>query len=58
MKQDIAKGMKNATFEYMKIIDFIDKFHPSGLIVSYDKILENKNVFIDKIGRASCRERV
>ncbi|HFU75603.1 MAG TPA: hypothetical protein ENK66_05080 [Arcobacter sp.] len=47
MKLNIVDGLKKAQEGYGKILSFIEKNNPNAFLLSYEKIMENKEHFID-----------
>lgn len=49
MKQDLLLGLKKAQKEYATIIDFLSSGDKNYFMFSYEKIMENKEKFVDTI---------
>jgi len=49
MSNDVLPGMQRALSEYQKVVDFLHKRKPPTLLVSYDKALSDKAVFVDSM---------
>jgi hypothetical protein len=49
MKMNILQGLNRAMHDYRKILNFLDDNSVSGLLLSYEKIMQNKEDFIDNL---------
>lgn len=49
MKMDILEGLNRAMHDYRKILNFLDNNSVNGLLLSYEKIMQNKEDFIDNL---------
>jgi len=49
MKLNIIRGLKKAHDDYSKIIEFISQNNLTGFLFSYEKIMLNKNSFVDTL---------
>jgi hypothetical protein len=49
MKADISKGLQNALVDYGKIVDFLTKIDKPVMLVSAEKALQNKDVFVSAL---------
>jgi len=50
MKAEIKNNLKNAQRDYQKIVDFLnDRDDLNGMILSYEKIMANKNNFVNSL---------
>jgi hypothetical protein len=49
MKTDIIAGLKTAYNNYGKIIKFIEENHLNGILLSYEKIMLNKTLFVNEM---------
>jgi len=58
MNLDIINGLKKAYTDYGNIIDFISKKNVNGLLLSYEKVMENKENFIDTISEIIGKELI
>lgn len=47
MKTDIVGGLRKAYGDYEKILNFIEKSSPNAFLFSYEKLMGNKEFFID-----------
>lgn len=47
MNMDVVNGLNVALEGYQKITGFINRRNPSGLLLSYDRVVQNKEAFID-----------
>lgn len=47
MKSDILKSLDNAFSDYKKILDFIENNSINGFLLSYEKVMNKKENFID-----------
>lgn len=54
MKTDVLKGMLKAHDSYGKVLDFISDSEVNGFLFSYEKIMSNKEYFIDILSDAVC----
>ncbi len=49
MKMDIVQGLNRAMHDYRKILNFLDKSSINGFLLSYEKIMQNKESFVDTL---------
>ena len=49
MKSDVIKGLRNAHENYAKILSFISTESPNAFLLSYEKVMGNKEFFIDTL---------
>lgn len=49
MKMDIMNGLKKAQNDYNKILNFISKKDINGFLFSYEKVMQNKENFVETI---------
>jgi len=47
MKSDVVSGLKNAHNDYGKVLEFISTYDLNGFLFSYEKIMSNKENFVD-----------
>jgi len=47
MKMDVVGGLRRAYSDYEKILNFIETSSPNAFLLSYEKIMSNKDFFID-----------
>lgn len=47
MKLDLLEGLKKAHHDYEKTLNFITEKNVNGFLFSYEKIMENKKLFVD-----------
>ena len=53
MNLNVVDQLKNTLNNYNKIIEFINSSNPNAFLFSFDKILKNKEAFIDSLIHAS-----
>lgn len=58
MKFDVLSCLKSAQADYQKIIDFIGKQEVNGLILSYEKLIANKEAFVDTLVNIIAQESI
>ncbi len=59
MKQDIINGLQNAHSSYAKILDFLSKKkNINAFLFSYEKVMNNKESFIDVLINAIGKENI
>lgn len=51
MNLDVMNGLNVALEGYRKIIGFIERRNPSGLLLSYDRVIQNKEAFLDVLSQ-------
>ncbi len=49
MKMDIVQGLNRAMHDYRKILNFLDNNSINGFLLSYEKIMQNKESFVDTL---------
>lgn len=49
MMSDLKKGLENALIDYLKLIDFISRTDRPVMLVSAEKALQNKEIFVDAL---------
>ncbi len=49
MKLDTVQGLKKAHNDYAKILDFIEEKEINSFLFSYEKVMDNKEFFIDTL---------
>lgn len=49
MMMDINDSMRLALKNYMNVINFIDKYSPNALLLSYDKVIKYKDNFVETL---------
>lgn len=49
MQWNLKKGLRTALRSYRQMVDFIDGRAPNGLMLSYDRVVQNKETFIDTL---------
>lgn len=49
MKTDVVNGLSRAYDDYGKILKFISKKDLNGLLLSYEKVMQNKEDFVDTL---------
>jgi len=49
MKLDVVNGLSKAYDDYGKILNFISKKEVNGLLLSYEKVMQNKEGFVDTL---------
>lgn len=47
MKLDVVQGLRRASSDFVKIIDFIEASRPNGMLLSYDRVMQNREAFVD-----------
>jgi len=58
MRFDILSCLKSAQVNYQKIIDFIGRQEINGLILSYEKLIANKEAFVDALVNIITQESI
>lgn len=49
MSSEVLPGMRRALEEYRNALDFIDRYQPRSLLVSYDKVMSYPGEFVDAL---------
>lgn len=49
MQWGLMKGLRTALRSYRQVVDFIDRRSPNGLMLSYDRAVQDKETFVDTL---------
>ncbi len=58
MKSNVIHGLKQAHEDYAKILSFISETNPNAFLFSYEKVMGNKEFFIDTLINLIGKEKV
>ena len=58
MKMDILQGLNRAMHDYRKILNFLDSTDINGFLFSYEKIMQNKEIFVNTLKTIIGKDKI
>ncbi len=58
MKLDVVEGLGRAYKDYGMMLEFIQKHKPNGFLLSYEKVMENKDSFIEALVEVVGKQKI